>query len=74
MGVKNHSDTTPGNLHSGANLAYPTSADRIAGTNEESGIVLAAKYVGQFAWQKDTDTLWFLLSYDPIVWKEVLTA
>ena len=74
MGRKNHGDTAPGNLHSGINLAYPTAADRIAGTNEESDITLEAKHVRQFALQTDDDTVWMLLGYDPINWLQMLTA
>jgi len=74
MTTVNHSEVALGARHAIHNLTYADAANRIAGTNEGSSIVLAAANVYQIAKQLDDETLWILLDDSPITWKNIITA
>jgi len=66
-----HSQVRPNSRHAIHNLTYPDSADRLAGTNEGSGIVVGTSNLYQIAKQDDDDSLWMLTSIAPLAWKSI---
>ena len=74
MATKLHSAVAPGSIHTPVNLTFPDAANRIAGTNEGSGITLSSDQLYDFAKQDDDDTLWMLTGVGPITWDQVYTS
>lgn len=74
MTVKNHSEVVKGSRHAPHNLEYTTATNRENGTNEVSGITLAAANVYQVARQTDDNTFWVLLNHSPITWRRLITG
>jgi len=72
--IKAHKDVEAGSIHAPHNLEYTNAADRIAGTNEVSGIVLSSDNVGQVACQTDVPSYWVLTNHSPILWQHILTG
>lgn len=72
MGVKKHSLVTVAARHPIPQLSYADAANRIAGTNEQSSITLAATNVHSIAHQRDNDTFWILLDESPITWAQII--
>lgn len=70
MASKFHSVVNAGSRHATHNLEYADSANRIAGTNEGSGIVLSASNDFQEARQTDNDTFYKLLDGTGPTWAQ----
>jgi len=70
-----HGTVLPGARHGIHNLTYPDATNRIAGTNEGNGIILAADNLYQIAKQDDDESLWMLVAVGPpLVWLEINTG
>jgi len=74
MATKNHSVCAVGSRHAPHNLSYPDAANRIAGTNEGSGIVLSSDNLYQYAVQDDDNSVWMLVDESPITWIAINAA
>jgi len=66
-----HSLLQHGARHAPSNLSYADAANRIAGTNELSSITLTSANIGQYADQRDDDSVWKLTGVGPITWLAV---
>lgn len=71
MATKNHSEVVKGSRHAPHNLEYTTDVNRVAGTNEASGITLTADHVFMIARQTSDDSFWILLDHSPITWRKI---
>lgn len=69
-----HTEVEAGSRHAIHNLSYSNRANREAGTNEGSGIELAAANVGQVALETSTVTYWILTDHSPITWVQLLAC
>jgi hypothetical protein len=71
MADTNHDELNPGDIHVPHNLTYPDAANRIAGTNEGTGITVTADNLYQLAKQDDNDSLWMLIDVAPLTWLSI---
>ena len=69
-----HDALQPGDIHVAYNLTYPDDVNRIAGTNEGTGIIVTAANLGELAKQDDDNSLWMLVGVGPLVWLEIPTG
>lgn len=73
MATKKHSLVTIAARHPVVQLSYADAANRIAGTNEQSGITVSATNIHSIAHQRDDDSFWVLMGVGPIVWGQILS-
>ena len=66
-----HSLLQHGARHAPSNLSYADETNRVAGTNELSSITLTSANIGQYADQRDDDSVWKLTGVGPITWLAV---
>lgn len=74
MAIKKHSLVTVAARHPIPQLSYADAANRIAGTNEQSGITISSTNVHSVAHQRDNDSFWILIDDSPITWAQMVTG
>ena len=58
-----HEVIPPGEIHAPHNW-------RVADETERLALIVTEADLGKYCWQRADETEWFLISFDPIVWKQ----
>ena len=58
-----HEVIPPGEIHAPHNW-------RVADETERLALIVTEADLGKYCWQRADETEWFLISFDPVVWKQ----